>query len=62
MEEMSAPRALRATGTTPLPLVSKEHLGILNGTAFSAGLATLVVRNTETIGVLGAVCLLLEYE
>lgn len=55
MEEMSAPRALRATGTTPLPLVSKEHLGILNGTAFSAGLATLVVRNTETIGVLGAV-------
>lgn len=62
MEEMSAPRALRATGTAPLPLVSKEHLGILNGTAFSAGLASLVVRNTETIGVLGAVRLLLEHK
>ncbi|KIK22354.1 hypothetical protein PISMIDRAFT_102672 [Pisolithus microcarpus 441] len=62
MEEMSAPRALRATGTTPLPLVSKEHLGILNGTAFSAGLATLVVRNTETIGVLGATLTALAVE
>lgn len=62
MEEMSAPRALRATGTTPLPLVSKEHLGVLNGTAFSAGLATLVVRNTETIGVLGAALTALAVE
>ncbi|KAI6111975.1 phenylalanine ammonia-lyase [Pisolithus croceorrhizus] len=59
---MSAPRALRATGTAPLPLVSKEHLGILNGTAFSAGLASLVVRNTETIGVLGAALTALAVE
>ncbi|KAI6148402.1 phenylalanine ammonia-lyase [Pisolithus tinctorius] len=62
MEVMSAPHAFRATGTTPLPLASKEHLGILNGTAFSAGLTSLVVRNTETIGVLGAVLTALAVE
>ena len=54
-EAMPAPRALQATGTTPLPLASKEHLGIMNGTAFSAGLAALVVRNAEMIVILSAV-------
>ncbi|KAF8141247.1 phenylalanine ammonia-lyase [Boletus edulis] len=38
----TAPKALALTNTSPLPLASKEHLGILNGTAFSAGLAALV--------------------
>ena len=55
-EAMPASRALQATGTTPLPLASKEHLGIVNGTAFSAGLAALVVRNAETTVILSAVC------
>ncbi|KIJ65913.1 hypothetical protein HYDPIDRAFT_151593, partial [Hydnomerulius pinastri MD-312] len=31
LEPMSAPKALALTGITPLPLASKEHLGILNG-------------------------------
>ena len=54
-EAMPASRALQVIGTTPLPLSSKEHLGIVNGTAFSAGLAALVVRNAETIVILSAV-------
>ena len=62
-EAMPASRALQATGTTPLPLASKEHLGIMNGTAFSAGLAALVVRNAETIVILSAVrCLGCSFE
>lgn len=54
-EAMPASHALRLTGTTPLPLASKEHLGVVNGTAFSAGLAALVVRNTEMVVILSAV-------
>ncbi|KAF9243139.1 phenylalanine ammonia-lyase [Melanogaster broomeanus] len=41
--------ALALTHTTPLPLASKEHLGILNGTAFSAGLAALVVNSASEV-------------
>ncbi|KIK95080.1 hypothetical protein PAXRUDRAFT_827358 [Paxillus rubicundulus Ve08.2h10] len=58
----TAPKALALTRTTPLPLVSKEHLGILNGTAFSAGLAALVVNAASGIGVLGAVLTALSIE
>ncbi|KAG1716484.1 hypothetical protein ID866_688 [Astraeus odoratus] len=61
-EAIPASHALRATGTVPLPLASKEHLGIVNGTAFSAGLAALVVRNSETIGVLSAALTALAVE
>jgi hypothetical protein len=51
----TAPKALALTNTSPLPLASKEHLGILNGTAFSAGLAALVVNGAKDVVVLGAV-------
>lgn len=54
-DAIPASHALRATGTTPLPLASKEHLGVVNGTAFSAGLAALVVRNAETMVILSTV-------
>lgn len=50
----TAPRALALTNTSPLPLESKEHLGILNGTAFSAGLAALVVNGAKDVVVLSA--------
>ncbi|KAL4071313.1 L-Aspartase-like protein [Scleroderma yunnanense] len=61
-DAMPASHALRATGTTPLPLESKEHLGVVNGTAFSAGLAALVVRNAETMVILSAVLTALAVE
>lgn len=51
----SAPKALALTNTSPLPLASKEHLGILNGTAFSAGVAALTVNGAKDVAVLGAV-------
>ena len=51
----TAPKALALTNTSPLPLASKEHLGILNGTAFSAGLAALVVSGAGDVVVLSAV-------
>ena len=50
----TAPKALALTNTSPLPLASKEHLGILNGTAFSAGLAALVVNGAKDVVVLSA--------
>jgi len=55
-DAIPASHALQATGTAPLPLANKEHLGVVNGTAFSAGLAALVARNAETMVVLSAVC------
>lgn len=51
----TAPQALALANSSPLPLASKEHLGILNGTAFSAGLAALVVNGAKDVVVLGAV-------
>ncbi|KAH7910984.1 phenylalanine ammonia-lyase [Hygrophoropsis aurantiaca] len=46
--------ALARAGIAPLPLASKEHLGILNGTAFSAALSALVLSDATTIAVLAA--------
>ncbi|KAF8550935.1 phenylalanine ammonia-lyase [Imleria badia] len=58
----TAPKALALTNTSPLPLASKEHLGILNGTAFSAGLAALVVNGAKDVVVLGAALTALSIE
>lgn len=55
VESYAAPKALALSNTTPLPLASKEHLGILNGTAFSAGVAALAVNGAKDVAVLGAV-------
>ena len=41
---ISSKDALAAHGLTPLPLSSKEHLGILNGTAFSSSVAALALQ------------------
>ena len=49
-------QALEAHGITPLPLAAKEHLGILNGTAFSASVAALVLNDAVHMGLLAQVC------
>ncbi|KAJ7039064.1 phenylalanine ammonia-lyase [Mycena alexandri] len=48
--------ALKAHGIEPLPLASKEHLGILNGTAFSASVASLVLNDAVHLALLSQVC------
>ncbi|KAG2159135.1 phenylalanine ammonia-lyase [Suillus bovinus] len=59
---LPAPQALQVAGITPLPLSSKEHLGILNGTAFSAAVGALVVRGARGMSVLGAVLTAMSVE
>ncbi|KAG2748194.1 phenylalanine ammonia-lyase [Suillus brevipes Sb2] len=59
---LPAPQALQIAGITPLPLSSKEHLGILNGTAFSAAVSALVVRGARGVSVLGAVLTAMSVE
>lgn len=53
---VSSISALKAHNIDPLPLLSKEHLGILNGTAFSAGLASLALHDALQLAVLSQVC------
>ncbi|KAJ7686468.1 L-Aspartase-like protein [Mycena rosella] len=48
--------ALKAHGLESLPLASKEHLGILNGTAFSASVACLVLNDAVHLALLSHVC------
>jgi phenylalanine ammonia-lyase len=52
---ISAPEALRKADIEPVSLLPKEHLGILNGTAFSAGLAALAVDDAVHLSLLGNV-------
>lgn len=40
----------------PIPLASKEHLGILNGTAFSASVAALALNEAVHLALLAQVC------
>lgn len=49
-------KALEDHGITPLPLAAKEHLGILNGTAFSASVAALVLNDAVHMALLAQVC------
>ncbi|OCH89865.1 phenylalanine ammonia-lyase [Obba rivulosa] len=49
-------RALAAHGIAPIPLSSKEHLGILNGTAFSASVAALALHDATHLALLAQVC------
>jgi phenylalanine ammonia-lyase len=51
-----SPHALAAHGITPIPLQSKEHLGILNGTAFSASVAALALNDAVHLTLLAQVC------
>ena len=50
---LRAPQALRLSGLNPVSLRPKEHLAILNGTAFSCGLASLVVDQAREMILLG---------
>jgi phenylalanine ammonia-lyase len=49
-------KALDAHNVTPIKLASKEHLGILNGTAFSASVASLALTDAMHLALLTQVC------
>lgn len=55
-EIVSSIKALEAHGIEPIPLASKEHLGILNGTAFSASVASLALNEAVHLTLLSQVC------
>ncbi|KAG6813523.1 hypothetical protein H0H92_010228 [Tricholoma furcatifolium] len=48
--------ALRSHNISPIALASKEHLGILNGTAFSASVAALALNDAVHLALLAQVC------
>ncbi|THU85713.1 phenylalanine ammonia-lyase [Dendrothele bispora CBS 962.96] len=52
----SSVEALAAHNIQPIPLASKEHLGILNGTAFSAAVASLALNDAVHMTLLAQVC------
>jgi len=49
-------QALSSHGLEPIVLGAKEHLGILNGTAFSASLASLVLSEAVHLALLAQIC------
>jgi phenylalanine ammonia-lyase len=49
-------KALADHNIEPIPLKSKEHLGILNGTAFSASVAALALNDAVHLALLAQVC------
>ena len=53
---VSAPTALEESGLQPFAPAPKEHLGLLNGTAFSAGVAALALSKAAFLAVLAQVC------
>lgn len=55
-EIVSSRKALEAHDIQPLPLASKEPLGILNGTAFSASVASLVLNDAVHLALLTQIC------
>lgn len=59
---VSSKEALEAHQIEALPLVSKEHLGILNGTAFSASVGCLVLNDAVHLALLSMVCTALGVE
>lgn len=48
--------ALASHNVAPIPLSSKEHLGILNGTAFSASVAALALNEAVHMALLAQIC------
>lgn len=55
-EMYSSVTALGHHNIAPIPLASKEHLGILNGTAFSASVASLALNDAVHLALLTQVC------
>jgi phenylalanine ammonia-lyase len=53
---VSSRKALADHNIEPIPLQSKEHLGILNGTAFSASVASLALNDAVLLALLSQVC------
>lgn len=53
---VSSGKALAAHNLEPIPLASKEHLGILNGTAFSAAVGSLALNDAVHLALLSQVC------
>ncbi len=53
---VSSREALSAHHIEPISLASKEHLGILNGTAFSASVGALAVHEAVHLSLLAQVC------
>ncbi|KAL1941427.1 hypothetical protein VTO73DRAFT_7244 [Trametes versicolor] len=53
---VSSREALAAHNVEPISLASKEHLGILNGTAFSASVAALAINDAVHLTLLAQVC------
>ncbi|KAG6878186.1 hypothetical protein C0993_010947 [Termitomyces sp. T159_Od127] len=48
--------ALKSHNISPIDLASKEHLGLLNGTAFSASVAALALNDAVHLALLAQVC------
>ncbi|KIY73137.1 phenylalanine ammonia-lyase [Cylindrobasidium torrendii FP15055 ss-10] len=59
---VSSVEALSAHNLTPVKLASKEGLGILNGTAFSASVASLALSEAVHLALLAQVCTALGTE
>jgi len=55
-EVVSCRKALEGHGIEPLPLLEKENLGIMNGTAFSASVASLALYDAVHLALLAQVC------
>ena len=53
---VSSRKALEDHGIEPIPLASKEHLGILNGTTFSAAVASLALHEAVQLAFLTQIC------
>ena len=55
-EIVSSKKALEEHNIEPLPLLEKETLGIMNGTAFSASVASLALHDAMHLALLAQVC------
>ncbi len=53
---VSCRQALTSHGIEPIELGAKEHLGILNGTAFSASVAGLALNEAVHLALLAQIC------
>ena len=53
---VSSRDALAKHNIAPIPLAAKEHLGVLNGTAFSASVAALALNDAAHLAMLAQIC------
>lgn len=55
-EVVSCKKALEKHHIDPLPLLAKESLAIMNGTAFSASVASLALHDAVHLALLAQIC------